>query len=448
MTKLKTMTSGNIYRIIINFTIPIMLGNLFQLLYNTIDSIIVGRYVGFEALAAVGSTSPLINLIVGFFMGIAAGAGVLVSRYFGSKNQEKLSICIHTFIKLSIYVSILLTFFGIFFSKFLLELFNTPADIINDSTLYLQVYFAGISGLVIYNSASGILRAVGDSKTPLYFLLLSSVINVILDLVFVVYFNLGVFGVGLATLIAQATSAILIIYKFIKTNDVYKLSIHKLKIDRMMLNKILSIGIPSGIQQAIVSFSNVLVQSYVNGFGSYVIAGYSAANKIDAFVFMPINSLSLTITTFVGQNAGANNIKRAFKGVNASLILLLISCVVITLITVTNCQYLVGLFNDNKHVIKYGVQIINILSPLYFIFGIGAIYLGAIRGFGYTKVPMYINVFCLCICRQIFLYFVMTYKPDVQLLFWCYPLTWLILMILSIIYYFKGSFRNSLKENL
>ena len=446
MTRLRTMTEGNIYNVIIRFTIPIMLGNFFQILYNTIDSIIVGRYVGLIALGSVGSTSSLINLIVGFFMGISAGAGVLVSRYYGAKNYDDLSICVHTFIKVSIFVSIFLTIFGISLSGYLLELFNTPADNLKDATLYLQVYFAGITGLVIYNGASGILRAVGDSKRPLYFLILSSVINVILDLVFVIYFNMGVFGVGLATLIAQAVSAILIIIVFIRTKDVYKLELHKFKINKVMLKRILSIGIPSGIQQAIVSFSNVLVQSYVNGFGSYVVAGYSAANKIDAFVLMPINSLSLTITTFVGQNAGARNIKRAFKGVNNTIIILLGACIIISLITVTNGNNLIGLFNDDPNVVKYGVQIISILSPLYFIFGIGAIYLGAIRGFGYTKVPMYINVFTLCICRQIFLLFAMNYKQDVQLLFMCYPLSWIVLLILSIMYYFKGDFRKKLGE--
>ena len=446
MAKLTNMTKGNIFKTILVFGLPIFLGNIFQTLYNTIDSIIVGQFVGDLAFAAVGSTNALINLLVGLFMGISSGAGVLISRYYGANKIIEVKDTIHTFISISIIGGIILSIIGVISSKSLLILFNTPDDILYLATIYLQIYFIGGLSLVLYNCGASILRAIGDSKTPLYLLILSSTINVILDLVFVLYFDMGVIGVGIATLIAQSSSAILVMIILICHKEVCKVNIKDITINKRYFIEIINIGIPSGIQQSIISLSNVFVQSYVNGFGNYVIAGYSAANKIDSYIMISINSLAISLTTYVGQNAGANDYQRVFKGINISILSMFILLIVICSICYINIDSLISLFNNNPNVIYYGSLKMKYLLPFYFILGIGQLLGSALRGLGRVKIPMYTNILSFCIIRQLYLFVFLKLNYDISIIFNSYALTWFISTLILLVYYFKGPWRYKLSN--
>ena len=284
------MTEGVIWKQLLLFSFPLLIGNLFQQLYNTVDSIVVGNFIGSQALAAVGSSNSLINLIIGMFMGIATGAGVIISQYYGAADEKKLSWAVHTCIALSLIGGVLLSILGVVLSPFILKWMGTPEDVIDNSVIYFRIFFSGSLFNLLYNMAAGILRAVGDSKRPLYYLCVSSVINIVLDLVFVVTFSMGIAGVGYATIIAQAVSAALAIWALMGTKDIYRVELKKIAIDRRMMKRILAIGIPSGLQQSIISLSNVIVQANINAYGSAAMAGYGAYNKIDGFVMLPLQS--------------------------------------------------------------------------------------------------------------------------------------------------------------
>ena len=298
------MTEGVIWKQLLLFSLPLLVGNLFQQLYNTVDSIVVGNFIGSQALAAVGSSTPLINLIIGMFMGIATGAGVIISQYYGAENEQKLSWAVHTCIALSILGGVLLSILGVVLSPYILNWMGTPEDVIENSVIYLQIYFSGSLFNLLYNMAAGILRAVGDSRRPLYYLCISSAVNIVLDLVFVIVFSMGIAGVGYATIIAQAVSAALAFFALMRTKDSYRVELKKIAIDKRMMKRILAIGIPSGIQHSIIS-SNVIVQANINGYGSAAMAGYGAYSKIDGFVMLPLQSFCIAATTFTGQNIGA-----------------------------------------------------------------------------------------------------------------------------------------------
>ncbi len=432
------MTEGSIVRQLILFSIPLLIGNLFQQLYNTVDSIIVGNYVGSEALAAVGTSTPLVNLLIGFFMGVAAGAGVIISRYFGARKKEELTLAVHTFAAFTIIFGVLMTVIGIALSPFFLRLIQTPENIFSDADAYLRIYFAGILFTMIYNSGSGILRAVGDSKRPLIFLIVSSVINVVLDLVFVINFDMGTAGVAWATLIATAVSSILVVIVLLQSKEDYRLIPSKIKVDRSMLGQIIRIGIPSGLQQMIVSFSNTLVQSYVNRFDYAAIAGFSSANKFDNFLSLPAQSFSLSITTFVGQNLGAKQLERVKRGV---LICTIMSIIVVTSIGIPAylfAEECIRVFADDAEVIRVGSTMMRTVIPFYFALCINQVLTGAIRGAGITTVPMMTAIFSFCIVRQIFLAVTMPIFNTVDLVFWSYALTWALCSVLLLIYYRKG----------
>lgn len=443
-SRLTSMVEGNIFKQILLFSIPLFLGNLFQLLYNTVDSVVVGQYVGSNALAAVGASTPLINLLIGFFMGIASGAGVIVSRYFGAKKDGELSITIHTFMLFTIYFSVLVTVLGLFLSPILLSALNTPENIFNDANVYLQIYFAGTIVTMIYNSGAGVLRAVGDSRRPLYFLIVSSVINVVLDLYFVIELKMGVSGVAWATLIAQSVAAILVLIVLFRGHEVYRLYWNKLKIHKGALQEIVRVGIPAGLQQAIVSFSNVLVQAYVNQFGYAAIAGFSSGNKFDNFLALPINSIALSITTFTGQNIGAKRIDRMTKGIKVSLWMSSAVTLIIGVFAFINAELCIQLFSDEVDVIYYGALMMRTVIPFYVFLGVSQILCSAIRGAGISTIPMYINVFSFCVVRQIFLMITMPIFNDVQVVFASYSFTWLISCLIVVVYYIKGNWRKRL----
>ena len=311
--KTMDMTEGVIWKQLVAFALPLLIGNLFQQLYNTVDSIVVGNFVSTQALAAVGSVTPIINMLIGFFSGLATGAGVVISQYFGAHNGSMVHKSVHTTILMTIVLGVIFTFVGIGLAPVMLRFMSTPDDVMGSSSEYLRIYFGGVIGLMLYNIASGILRAVGDSKRPLYFLIVSSVVNVVLDLVFVIVFKMGVAGVAWATILAQFISAGLALYSLARSDGDYRFVIRDLRMDWMVLKKVVRIGLPAGLQMAITSFSNVFVQSYINAFGSSCMAGWTSYSKIDQFVLLPMQSLSLSATTFVGQNLGAGKLARAKK---------------------------------------------------------------------------------------------------------------------------------------
>lgn len=433
------MTSGVIWKELLLFSIPLLLGNLFQLLYNTVDSIVVGNFVGHQALAAVGASTPLINMLIGFFMGVAAGAGVLVSRFFGARKLEELHIAVHTFVAFTFLFGVLMMVAGITLTPLFLQWMGTPADIMEMAVLYLRIYFLGIIPTMLYNSGAGILQAVGDSRRPLCFLTVASVLNIILDLVFVIQLNMGVAGVAWATLIAQTVSCILVAVTLLRSKESYQIIPKKIRIDKPMLMQIVRLGIPSGLQQMIVSFSNVLVMSYVNRFGSAAIAGFSSANKFDNFLGLPVNSFMLAITTFVGQNMGANQIERVKKGITTCIFMGIGIVIAIGIPAYLFSDLCIRMFSQEADVIYYGSWMMRTLVPFYSILNVAQVLTGAVRGTGNTTVPMLVNVFYYCIIRQVFLAVAMMFVNSIVVVFWSYPLTWTLSAVTLFLYYQRGT---------
>ncbi len=429
------LLKGSIWKSILIFSLPLLVGNLFQQLYNTVDSYVVGNYVSSHALAAVGQSTSIINMLVGFFMGLATGAGVVIAQYYGAKETKRMQEAIHTSLALTFVLCIVFTALGIALARPILEMIDSPKEVLPLATIYLQIYFGGVSFSLIYNMASGILRALGDSKNPLIYLVISSLVNIVLDFVFVLYFNLGVAGVGIATTIAQLVSAILVMYQLMHTDQDYKVCIRQIRFEKSILTKIIAIGIPAALQNSIVSFSNVIVQSYISKFGSAAVAGYSTTTKLDGFLQLPIQSFSMAITTFVGQNYGAQNYKRVRKGLYTTLLMCEIIIVFAAFIIYTNGEFLVGLFSRDRDVIVAGVTMISVFAPGYIFLPLSHITAGALRGVGLSKVPMYSMILCFVILRQIYLFVATKFSSELITVFLGWPLTWIVNAALLMLYY-------------
>lgn len=443
--KENSMTSGNILKQLVLFSLPLLLGNLFQQLYNTVDSVIVGNFVGKSALAAVGASAPIINMLVGFFMGLATGASVVISQYYGAKDEKRLHDAVHTSMALTIVVGIAMTIIGTILSPLLVSLIGTPQDVFDNATLYLHIYFYGVLGLMVYNMGSGILRAVGDAKRPLYFLILSSIINIVLDYVFVVYVNMGIAGVAWATLIAQCTSAILVLLLLIRTKEPYRIVLKDLKMDKEMLKKVVSIGLPSGIQQSIVSFSNVIVQSYINGFGSGAMAGNSAWTKIDSFIMLPMQSFGLAATTFTGQNLGAKKTDRALKGARTALWLSIAVTISLSILVFFNGTTLLNVFSSDEEVHYYGTMLMNTYVPSYVFLCMVQIFAGVLRGAGDATPPMVTMIVCYVVIRQIYLAIISHFAHNFILTMMGFPLTWTLCAFCLYLHYRKKTWLNHSK---
>lgn len=438
-TKTLDMTEGNIAKLLITFAIPLLLGNIFQYLYNTVDSLVVGNFVGKEALAAVGSTTYIINTLVMFFGGISVGASVIISRYFGAHDDDMLHKSIETTIALTFIGSILCTILGIILAPYLLRFMDTPEDVLPSSSVYLRIYFGGITGLMVYNMGSGILRAVGDTKRPLYFLIFSSILNIILDLLFVVVFKLGIAGVAYATVAAQMISAILILLLLTKTKEKYRLDWKDLHVDKGLTGEILSVGLPVGIQQAITSFSNVYVQSYINSFGSSGMAGWSCFTKIDSFLGLPLQSLAQAITTFASQNVGAKNLERVKAGVKTSLKMSIPLLLGMATILYVLAPQLVSLFNRDPEVVYYGTLFLRLCVYVVPITSLTQIFAGTMRGAGSAKIPMYIMLTSYVVFRQIYLFVMSHVAHSPYTIGFGYPAGWILCAILTTIAYkFSG----------
>ena len=431
------MTSGSIVKQVILFSLPLMLGNIFQMLYNTVDSIVVGNFVGKEALAAVGSTSMITNMIVFFFNGFSVGAGVVIARDFGARDLKRLHRSVETTMAVTFIFCVIFTIIGILGVKPMLRFMDTPEDVFADATVYLVIYIAGISGLLIYNMGSGILRAVGDTTRPLLFLILTSVLNIILDLLFVVVFHAGIAGVAWATILSQFISAALILRLLTRTQDIYKMVWKDLAVDKDILGQIVQVGLPAGIQSVITAFSNVFVQSYINYFGSGVMAGWSCYNKLDQFIMLPMQSMAMAATTFVSQNIGAGNRKRADQGTATTVLMSVGITAVIALGLFLYAPAAIGLFSRDVSVVDYGTMFIR--TNVFFLLAncVNHVLASALRGRGDAKAPMVIMLLSFVAIRQIYLFVITRYFINTpKAVGFGYPVGWVTCCIIEVSYYF------------
>lgn len=431
------MTEGSIVKQVTLFAFPLMLGNIFQMLYNTVDSIVVGNFVGTQALAAVGSTTMIVNMMVFFFNGFSTGAGVVIANLFGARDMKALHKSIETTMAATFLLSVLFTIAGVAAVKPMLRFMATPEDVFGEATVYLQIYIGGISGLLVYNMGSGILRAVGDTMRPLYFLILTSVLNILLDLVFVIVFHSGIEGVAWATIFSQFLSAVLILILLTRSSDIYRLTWKDLKIDRAILGRIFAVGLPAGIQSVITAFSNVFVQSYINFFGSGCMAGWSCYNKLDQFVMLPMQSMAMAATTFVSQNIGAGKESRADKGTVVTVSMSVgVTAVIVALLCLFAAQA-VGLFSPDESVIAYGVLFIR-ANCFFLLFNcVNHVLAGALRGRGDSRGPMVIMLLAFVGIRQIYLFVVTHFIANTPFLVgFGYPVGWTTCCVIELTYFF------------
>ena len=430
------MCNGPLFFKIIKFTLPLMASSILQLLFNAADMIVVGRYAGSVALAAVGSTSSLFNLLINVFIGLSIGANVAIAHYYGAKKEEELSKAVHTSVTLSLVGGVFLSVVGIAIASPVLSLMGTPEDILPHAVAYMRVYFIGMPVTLLYNFGAAILRAIGDTKRPLYYLLEAGVINVILNLIFVIVFGMGVRGVALATIISQTYSALMIVKCLIKNEGALQLDIKKLGFDRGVLLKILRVGIPAGFQSAVFSLSNVLIQSSVNSFGSIAVAGNTAASNIEGFVYNGMNAFHQTAISFVGQNMGAKKTDRVKK-----IALICLGCVVVTGVVMGGLGYifgreLLGIYTDEAEVIAFGMRRLSIILTTYFLCGIMDVMVGVLRGMGFSIMPMLVSLLGACGLRILLIFTVFKANPTPEILYMLYPITWIVTFTAHVICYF------------
>ena len=433
------MTEGNIARHLVNFALPLLIGNIFQQFYNTVDTWVVGNYVSNEAFSAVGTVGPVINMLIGLFGGMSSGASVVIAQYYGAHRNDKVKEAVHTSAALTLILCVAFTVIGLLLIQPMLRLMKTPVEVLPESTAYLTIYFAGMSGLMIYNMGSGILRAVGDSTRPFYFLVVSAVLNIVLDLVFVIAFDMGVRGVGFATIIAQGVSALLISLSLLHSESCVRLRVRDLRINGKMLRKVIRVGIPAGLQMAITGFSNVFVQSYINFFRTDCMAGYSSYNKLDAFILIPVQSLALASSTFVGQNYGARKLERARQGVKQALIMSISMTIFLCALLLIFRDQLLTLFTNDSLVIQYGSRFIGMIAPFYFCTCFNQTFAGAMRGIGKAKVPMIVMLSSFVVFRQIFLYVGTKLGGGFVLVSLAYPMGWVVCSIAMYVCYKRSA---------
>ena len=397
------MTQGSIFRHLITFAFPLLIGNIFQQLYNTVDTWVVGNYVSNEAFSAVGTVGPVINMLIGIFLGLSSGAGVVISQYYGAKRYDKVRDTVHTSIVMTLILAVLFTIIGIAMIPFVLNFMKTPAEVMPESSAYLTIYFAGVIGLMLYNVGAGILRAVGDSKRPFYFLVVSAMLTMI---------------------------------TLFRTDSCIKVELKYLKLDKEMLAKIVRVGIPAAIQMAITAFSNVFVQSYVNYFGADCMSGWTAYSKIDQLLFLPMQSLALASTTFVGQNLGIDQVGRAKKGARTAFIMSVVATVILTIPLLIFAPQLVSFFNGKAEVVAYGSMLLRYCSPFYVFCCVNQVYSGVLRGAGNSRAPMIIMLSSFVVFRQIYLFIMANFISNTIIpIALGYPAGWLVCSTLTLLYY-------------
>lgn len=429
---------GVIWKQLLLFFFPIVLGTFFQQIYNTADAIVVGRFVGTEALAAVGgSTSQIINLIVGFFVGLSSGATVVISQYYGARDRENLSKALHTAFAFSLVGSVVITTVGLICSPILLRVMNTTEEVIGPSATYLRIYFGGILFVFIYNIGSSILRAVGDSKRPLYYLIVCCIINIVLDVVLVVGLGMGVAGAAIATVFAQGVSAVLVVMALCRSTDLFRLEIRKIRFHREALELLIKIGLPAGLQSVMYSFSNVIIQTSLNSFGTNTMAAWTAYGKIDSFFWMVISAFGISITTFVGQNYGARKFGRMRKSVRICIGMAMGASVAISAIFLLFGKYVYQLFTTDAAVIEIGMHMMVLMAPAYAVYVFIEVYSGALRGTGDVLVPMLMTCGGVCVLRILWVLFVVPLKPVIDTIIYSYPISWTLTALMFIFYYRK-----------
>ena len=433
----RDMTAGSVFRQLILFSLPLMLGNVFQMLYNTVDSVIVGNFVSKQALAAIGSTTMITNMMVFFFNGFSVGASVTIGQHFGARDLDRLHRAIETTMAATFLLCAVFTAAGVALVNPLLRFMSTPADVFDDAAVYLRIYIGGISGLLIYNMGSGILRAVGDSTRPLYFLILTSILNIVLDLFFIITLKTGIAGAAIATIISQFLSGILILALLTHTKDIYRLRWKELRLDFPILKQIFAIGLPAAVQSVITAFSNIFVQGYINFFGSDCMAGWSSYNKLDQFVMLPMQSMAIAATTFVSQNIGAGKERRADQGTVSALVLTTGITGVIIAALIVFAPSAVRLFSPDSAVIEYGVLFIR-ANGVFLLFNcVNHVLAGALRGRGDARGPMIIMLSTFVALRQIYLFCITRFYANTPLLVgFGYPVGWMACCIIELLYYY------------
>lgn len=430
------ITEGVIWKQLLLFFFPILFGTFFQQLYNTADAVIVGRFVGKEALAAVGGpTGTIINLFIGFFIGLSSGAGVIISQFFGAGQKKQLSQAVHTAMAFSAVCGFFIMIIGIILAPFALEAMDTPADILPYGVLYMRIYFLGVIPNLIYNMGAGILRAVGDSRRPLYFLIASCFTNIVLDIIFVVFWNMGVMGAAVATILSQLLSAVLVLMVLMRTRQPYQLMLSSLTFHKDMLVRIIRIGFPAGLQSVMYTSSNIIIQSSVNALGTDTVAAWTAYGKIDTLFWMMISAFGISITTFVGQNYGAKKLDRVYKGIRVCLFMCFLSAIALSFLLYTFGSLVFLLFTTDAAVIDKGTQILRYLVPTFFTYVCVEIYSGALRGTGDCWIPMILTSLGVCVLRIVWICTAVPIRPAIETVVFCYPLTWTVTSILFIIYF-------------
>ena len=440
------MTEGSIWKKLLIFSVPLILGNLLQQLYSTVDSIIVGNCVGKEALAAVGATGSIVNLLIAFSQGASVGAGVIISQYMGAKRKDDVKRAVHTAMAIAVIIGLVLTVTGVFMSRLFLVWMQTPDNIIDGASLYLQIYCGGLLFNVLYNMCAGIFNAAGNSKRPLLYLGAASVVNIALDLILIQGFGMGVEGAAIATDASQLVSCVMAIIYMVRVNADYKLFIRQIKVHRDMAIRIIKIGLPTGIQNMVISFSNVLVQASVNGFGSDAVAGFGAYLKVDGFNILPVLSISMAVTTFVGQNYGAKKMDRVHRGVRTSMIMAFLMTGLMVVFMWFIGDTLISLFTTDTAVREICHGLIHFLVPTFFTYISIEILSGALRGVGDAWIPMFITGIGICGVRIVWMTTVLPHFHSLKGAAFCYPLSWVITTIAYFIYYLFFSQLSKRKE--
>ena len=430
------MCNGTIMDKLVSFSLPLMLSGILQLMFNAVDVIVVGRFAGSQALAAVGSTTALINLFVNLFMGISLGTNVLAARFFAAGKDRQMSETVHTSIAFAAISGIVMVFVGIFFSKFALELMATPADVIEQSTLYMRIYFLGMPFFMLYNYGAAILRAVGDTKRPLIFLIISGVINAVLNMILVIVFHLAVAGVAIATVFSQMISCILVLRCLYRSEGSYQFRFSKLMLKGCYLKQIFQVGVPAGIQSTVINFSNVLLQSSVNSFGSIAMAGYTAANNILGFLFVSVNSVTQACMSFTSQNYGVRKWKRMDK--------ILVDCMILSMIVALvlgGGSYIFGsqilrIYTENEEVIRCGMEILSYTTLTYFLCGFMDLFPGAMRGMGFSAAPMMLSIVGTVGTRIVWIFGIFPRYRSLSVLFISYPVSWILTIAMQVVCFF------------
>lgn len=446
-TKTNQIIDGVIWKQLLIFFFPIVIGTLFQQLYNTVDAIVVGRFVGKQALASVGgSASVLSNLVIGFFTGLSAGATVIISQYYGAKDSVNLHKGLHTAYAISLIMSIAVSILGWFLTPWMLSVTQTPADVMADSIVYLRIYFLGMTALLLFNMGSSVMRAIGDSKRPLIYLIICCVLNIVLDVLFVVGFHMGIAGAAYATIISQAVSALLVTWALMRSYSDLKLRLRSIRIDLPILKAEFRIGLPGGIQSAMYSISNIVIQTAINKLGTDTAAAWAAWTKLDAIFWTVCGAFGIAITTFAGQNYGAKRHDRVFASVRVCLGMSLGVCGSLLVVLMAACRPLYGIFTPDQNVIDIGVYMLRLITPSYISFIFIEIFTGALRGMGDVLIPTLINMGGVLLIRLPWVLFVTPMFPQLSTIVYSYPVSWIPTAILIVWYYFYKK-KQLLKQN-